>query len=135
MGYGRAKKRWRRKGEAFGGAPFGGGREQGRLVLGAHGERSEPKSDRHQATERGGRGLSANVVPLSKQGWVANVVLSCSKQGMVANVVPSCSKQGLVVNVVPSCSKQRSMAVVGAVSFFPTVGRKETAPTTAKRLR
>ena len=57
MGYGRAKKRWRRKGEAFGGAPFGGGREQGRLVLGAHGERSEPKSDRYQATERGGRGL------------------------------------------------------------------------------
>ena len=112
MGYGRAKKRWRRKGEAFGGAPFGGGREQGRLVLGAHGERSEPKSDRYQATERGGRGLSANVVPWCKQGMVANVVQSCSKQGMVANVVPSCSKQGMVANVVPSCSKQGIVANV-----------------------
>ena len=119
------------------------------MVLGAHGERNEPKSDRHQATERGGRGLSANVVPscskqcmvanvvpsCSKQCMVANVVLSCSKQGMVANVVPSCSKQCIVANVVPSCSKQRSRAVVGAVSFFSTAGRKETAPTTALRLR
>ena len=104
---------WRRESVAFGGDPLGGGRERGRLVLGAHGERSEPKSDRHQATERGGRGFCANVVPsCSKQGMVANVVPSCSKQGMVANVVPSCSKQGMVAYVVTSCSKQGMVAYV-----------------------
>ena len=74
------------------GSPRGADGSEVAWLVGAHGERSEPKSDRYQATERGGRGLSANVVPCSKQGWVANVVLSCSKQGMVANVVPSCSK-------------------------------------------
>ena len=74
------------------GSPRGADGSEVAWLVGAHGERSEPKSDRYQATERGGRGLSANVVPWSKQGWVANVVPSCSKQGLVANVVPSCSK-------------------------------------------
>ena len=76
---------------------------EGAWLVGAHGERSEPKSDRPPSHRAGGRGFCANVVPsCSKQDMVANVVPSCSKQDIVANVVPSCCKQVMVANVVPS---------------------------------
>ena len=96
-----------------GSPPLGADGSEGAWLVGAHGERSEPKSAHQPSHRAGGRGDCANVVPsCSKQGMVANVVASCSKQGMVANVVPSCSKQGMVANVVPSCSKQGMVANV-----------------------
>ena len=99
------------KAKPLGEPPLGADGSKGAWWMGAHGERSEPKSDRHQATERGGRGFCANVVPsCSKQGMVATVELSCSKKGLVANVVPSCSKQGMVANVMLSRSKQVMVA-------------------------
>ena len=45
------------KAKPLGEPPLGADGSEGAWLVGAHGERSEPKSDRHQATERGGRGL------------------------------------------------------------------------------
>ena len=95
------------KAKPLGEPPLGADGSKGAWWMGAHGERSEPKSDRHQATERGGRGFCANVVPsCSKQGMVANVELSCSKQGMVANVMLSRSKQVMVANIMSAKNRR-----------------------------